>query len=252
MLSDPPTWLGGYSLNVSRNPPTMLTPGTIVQSLSPHQRAIHHRLVLIALPRILPQVGHERNVGGFLGAGKQIALDGLEAEFPVLVSQGREVAIVGEVEEFLARSLGDVAFQERHEVVTVEMGLEGFVADLQTAQKLCRDVGIAGGGQEGRQEILARGDVVDDAAGLDRAGPPHDHRHAEPAFEGRALLAAERRVAAVGPGKGLGAVIAGENDDGVVGNAEVVDLLENGADFRVQFHHGIGIEAIAALVLPLG
>ena len=39
MLSDPPTWLGGYSLNVRRNRPTMLTPGTIVQSLSPHQRA---------------------------------------------------------------------------------------------------------------------------------------------------------------------------------------------------------------------
>ena len=29
------------------------------------------------------------------------------------------------------------------------MGLEGFVADLQTAQKLCRDVGITGGGEEG-------------------------------------------------------------------------------------------------------
>src|SRR5450631_1785901 len=39
MLSDPPTWLGGYSLNVRRNRPTMLTPGTMVQSLSPHQRA---------------------------------------------------------------------------------------------------------------------------------------------------------------------------------------------------------------------
>jgi len=49
---------------------------------------IHHRLVPIALPRILPQVGHERDVGGFLRPGKQIALDGLEAEFPVLVSQG--------------------------------------------------------------------------------------------------------------------------------------------------------------------
>jgi len=39
MLNEPPTWLGGYSLNVKRNLPTMLTPGTIVRSLSPHQRA---------------------------------------------------------------------------------------------------------------------------------------------------------------------------------------------------------------------
>src|SRR5260221_12294068 len=39
ILSDPPTWLGGYSLNVSRKPPTSVTAGTIVHSLSPHQRA---------------------------------------------------------------------------------------------------------------------------------------------------------------------------------------------------------------------
>src|SRR4051794_35273181 len=38
MLSDPPTWLGGYSLNVCRKPPTRVTAGTIVQSFSPHQR----------------------------------------------------------------------------------------------------------------------------------------------------------------------------------------------------------------------
>src|SRR5712664_4002003 len=38
MLSDPPTWLGGYSLNVWRKPPTRVTAGTIVQSFSPHQR----------------------------------------------------------------------------------------------------------------------------------------------------------------------------------------------------------------------
>src|SRR5437879_4649495 len=39
MLSDPPTWLGGYSLNVWRKPPTRVTAGTMVQSFSPHQRA---------------------------------------------------------------------------------------------------------------------------------------------------------------------------------------------------------------------
>ena len=44
---------------------------------------MHHRLVPIALPWILPQVGHERNVGGFRRAGRQITLDGLEAQFPV-------------------------------------------------------------------------------------------------------------------------------------------------------------------------
>jgi Sulfatase/haloacid dehalogenase-like hydrolase len=34
---------------------------------------IHHRLVLVALPRVLSQVGHQRNVGRFLRASEQIA-----------------------------------------------------------------------------------------------------------------------------------------------------------------------------------
>ena len=74
--------------------------------------SIHHRLVLVALPRILPQVGHERNVGRFRRAGKQVALDGLEADFPVVVAQRRQVAIVREVEEFVPRPFGDFALEE--------------------------------------------------------------------------------------------------------------------------------------------
>src|SRR5436190_23033683 len=35
----PDTWLGGYSLNVTRNCPTMAALGINVHSLSPHQRA---------------------------------------------------------------------------------------------------------------------------------------------------------------------------------------------------------------------
>src|SRR6266436_4062941 len=65
--------------------------------------AIQHRLVLITFPRIHPQVGHKGHVGRFLRAGEKVALDGLEAEFPVVVPNGREVAIVREVEEFLPR-----------------------------------------------------------------------------------------------------------------------------------------------------
>src|SRR5450755_1519648 len=35
-VSEPLAWLGGYSLNVWRNPPTIWTAGTMVQSFSPH------------------------------------------------------------------------------------------------------------------------------------------------------------------------------------------------------------------------
>jgi hypothetical protein len=37
-LSVPDAWLGGYSVNVARNSPTMFTAGTMVHSFSPHQR----------------------------------------------------------------------------------------------------------------------------------------------------------------------------------------------------------------------
>ena len=42
--------------------------GINVHSLSPHHRAIQHRLLLIALPRTLPQIRHEGHVGRFLCA----------------------------------------------------------------------------------------------------------------------------------------------------------------------------------------
>jgi hypothetical protein len=65
-------------------------------------------------------------------------------------------------------------------------------------QEFLFDVRISGGGQEGRQPVLASYDVVDDGAGLDDAGLPHERRHAEAALEGGTLLAPEGVIAAVG------------------------------------------------------
>src|SRR6266850_6117221 len=175
--------------------------------------AIQHRLVLITFPRIHPQIGHQRNVGGFFRTGKQVALNGLETEFPVIVTHGREVTVVGEVEELLPRSLHNVAFQERLEVVTIKVGLEGLITYLHAIQEFALYVWLAGGCEKCRQEVFTRDNVVDDTARLDRAGPLRNHRHAKSAFVRRALLAAERGVAAIRPGKGLGAVIAGEDHD---------------------------------------
>src|SRR5882724_805462 len=186
--------------------------------------AIQHSLGLVAFPRILPQIGDQRNVGGFLRAGEQVALDGLETQFPVGVSHSRQVAIVREVEEFLSRPFGDLALQERQEVVTIEMCFEGLVSDLHAVQEFSLHIGFTGCGQEGRQKVFARDDVVDDGARLDRAGPFRHHWNAESALVGRALFAAERGVTTVRPGKGLGAVIAGEDHNGIVGNAGVIQL----------------------------
>ena len=60
------------------------------------------------------------------------------------------------------------------------------------------------------------------------------------AFEKRVLAAAERKIAAV-PGR---AVVAGENDDGVVAQAELVEFGEDGGDVLVHRLHHRGIDAL--------
>ena len=71
------------------------------------------------------------------------------------------------------------------------------------------------------------------------------HGHAVGAFPVRVLLAAERRGAGVGPGVVVRAVVGGILDDGVVGEPEVVDQLEQFADLHVVLDH-----AVAVFVLP--
>src|SRR5262249_55087134 len=63
------------------------------------------------------------------------------------------------------------------------------------------------------------------------------------------LLAAIRRRAAVGPGERLGAVVGGVDDDRVVGDAEIVELLEQLTDLAVMLHHAIRIDAEPGLAL---
>src|SRR6266403_2117334 len=96
-----------------------------------------------------------------------------------------------------------------------------------TDQELLLHIGIAGAGEQGRHPVFAGEDFVDDRAGLDRAGPPRQHGHAEAALEGRALLAPERVIPAIRPGEDLGAIVAREDHDGVVGNAEIVQVLSS-------------------------
>jgi hypothetical protein len=56
----------------------------------------------------------------------------------------------------LPRSLGNVTLQERHEIVTIEVGLERLIADLQAVQKLSHDVGIAASGQRLARKFCIR------------------------------------------------------------------------------------------------
>ena len=94
--------------------------------------------------------------------------------------------------------------------------------------------------------------VIVDGVGLDYARPANNRRHTIPAFPIGRLLAAERRRAAVRPTHDLGAVVGREDDDGVVGDAEIVELLEQLPDIAVELDHTVGIDAVAGLARDSG
>ena len=68
--------------------------------------AVEHAFGLVALPRVLSQVGHHGDVGRILFAGEEVADDGLEVELPGVVPHGHEVGVVAEVEDLAAGPFG--------------------------------------------------------------------------------------------------------------------------------------------------
>src|SRR5215813_5369257 len=100
-------------------------------------------------------------------------------------------------------------------VVAVQVHLVRAIAELLAGLQLFRDVRISRRGDEGGKPVEAGDELVLDPAGWHLARPAEDHRSAEAALQDRSLRPRERGLAAVGPGKGLGAVVGGEADDGV-------------------------------------
>ena len=116
--------------------------------------------------------------------------------------------------------------------------------------QLLLDVRLSDGRQEGGNHVLVGGDAVELCSRLDDARPLDEGGHAEAALPGRPLLTVEGDGTAVGPGEGLGAVVGGVEDDGVVVDAEFLDLGKDTADAVVVLEHAVGIEADAALAFP--
>ena len=80
--------------------------------------------------RRLKSFGTRSSTNGSCQTSKPSARCSRKIDLPVVVAQGRQAAVVGPVEELLARRLGRFALEERQQVVAVEMDLEGPVADL--------------------------------------------------------------------------------------------------------------------------
>ena len=86
---------------------------------------------------------------------------------------------------------------------------------------------------------------------LDLAGPAHETRNAPRAFPVCVLLAAEWCVGAIGPSVVLRPVVGGIHDDGVIGNAQLIDLIQHLSDLLVVGYHPIAVVILSTLATVL-
>ena len=90
----------------------------------------------------------------------------------------------------------------------------------------------------------------DHRARLELARPAHESRHAPAAFPVGVLLGPERRDAGIRPAVVVDAVVGGVHDDGVVGDAQFVELVQHLADALVVGDHHVVVVSLPPL-LPL-
>ena len=82
-------------------------------------------------------------------------------------------------------------------------------------------------------------------------GQRRNRRHAPCAFPVGVFLAAERCIGAIGPSVVLWAVVGGIHDDGVIGDAQLIDLVEDLADLLVVGDHPVAVVVLPALAAVL-
>ena len=126
------------------------------------------------------------------------------------------------------------------------MDLELLITGLVTTFELLDDVRLAGSGQERRQPIMVLDDLVGDHTGGDLPGPADHLRHPEGAFPTGVLLAAEWGGRPVGPGIGVWAIVGAVDDDGVLGDTQIIECIKHLSDVSVVVDHGVVIPGLPA------
>ena len=174
------------------------------------------------------------------------ALQG-QVELVVANPYRHDLAVIAEIHEGVSRALLHLSGQVGTHVVAVEMDVVLLATDRGAVQELLGHVRVAGGREQRREHVDVGDDAVQDRTRLDLAGPAHEARHTPAAFPVRVLLAAERGVGAVRPGVVLRAVVGRVLDDGVVGDAQLVELGEHHANLLVVDDHAIAVGVLPAL-----
>ena len=177
-----------------------------------------------------------------------------EVDLPVVVAQRHHVTIVGEVEELLTRPFLFLTGQVWQKVVAIQVVLVSLTVGLIACEQLLLDVSVTRDGEQCRRPVEMRHDLVRDRTSLDLAGPAYELRHAVGALPAGVLLAAELRGAGIGPRVAVRAVVGGVDDDSVVGDAELIDQVEDLAHVLVMVDHRVVVVALchAGLTEALG
>src|SRR5437868_15510180 len=110
-------------------------------------------------------------------------------------------------------------------------------AEFHTLEQLIGDVRVAGGIEECWEPVQAGEDAVLHRGRRHMTGPAQEARHAEAALHDRSFALRERCSAAIWPREDLGAVVRGEDDDGVVVNTKILELLYNQTDIVIKLSH---------------
>ena len=106
------------------------------------------------------------------------------------------------------------------------MNFEGLARRAIALQQLVFHIGLAGRSDQRRRPVLRREDLVDLGMRGHQSGPAHHCRDAISALPVGVLLALKRRRATVGPGERLGTVVRRVDHDRIVGDGEIVKLLQ--------------------------
>src|SRR4029077_8456873 len=158
-------------------------------------------------------------------------------EFPVFVAHRRWLGS-RIVEEGVARRLLALTLQVVALVNAIQRCLDDALV-LAGLDLLLEPVapGPASDVNERRHPVQGREYLLQDCAWLDVFRPTNNTGSPHTAFPSREFSTSEGCHATVRVGYVLGAVVGGEDDDGVVQLAHVLELLENVADVVVQLLH---------------
>src|SRR5262245_20045534 len=203
-----------------------VTGSLVVQGVTQYRRG--------PLERVLADIDWRRHVRVELLSRPTVGLL-VKQEFVVVEPECAELR-PPEVEDFMPHRRF-LTQQQIHLIVAVQVVLVGLLTERHAFKELIYDVGVSCRRSERGQPVEAGEYPVLDRARLNLAGPADESRYPEAAFEDGALGRLEWRHATVWPGEDFCAVIGGEDDNGVVGFADILQVLHQRADIVVQLSH---------------